>query len=55
MGKSRTRNPTLAEKKIISDARLKWKNWLVLRSSEDELVLVHKGSGKLRTIKKKTP
>lgn len=51
MGRSRVRKPTLAEKMLISGAKLKWPNWLVLRETTEGLVLVHRGSGKLRTIK----
>lgn len=52
MGKSRGRNPTLAQKKMMAAAGLIVKNWLVIKDTDDELRLVSKGSGRSRRIKK---
>ena len=52
MGKSRAKNPTLAQKKLISAAGLVARNWYVISEADKELHLVHKGTGKSRKIKK---
>lgn len=52
MGKSRVRNPTLAEKKMISAAGLVARNWYVIRNTPEQLELVSKGTGRGRKIKK---
>ena len=52
MGKSRAKNPTLAQKKLISAAGLVARNWYVISETDTDLCLVHKGTGKSRKIKK---
>ena len=52
MGKIRVRNPTLAQKKIISAAGLVARNWYVLSETEEELHLVSKGTGRSRKVRK---
>lgn len=52
MGKSRARNPTRDEKKLISAAGLVVRNWRIIKNDDQELVLVSKGSGRTRRIKK---
>ena len=52
MGKSRAKNPTPAQKKLISAAGLIARNWYVISETDTELHLVHKGTGKSRKIKK---
>lgn len=52
MGRSRATKPTLKQKKLISDAGLIAKNWMVLREDETGLHLVNRASGKIRCIKK---
>lgn len=52
MGKNKAVKPTLAQKKRITDAGLGVNNWLVLKESEDELLLVSRNSGRFRRIKK---
>lgn len=52
MGKNKAVKPTLAQKKRITDAGLVVNNWLVLKESEDELLLVSRNSGRFRRIKK---
>lgn len=52
MGKSRARNPTLAEKKMISAAVLVARNWYVIRNTPEQLELVSKGTGRSRKVKK---
>lgn len=52
MGKTKAKNPTLAQKKLIAAAGLIPRNWYVLKDTENELHLVSKGSGKTRKISK---
>lgn len=52
MGKNKAVKPTLAQKKRITDAGLIANNWLIMKESEDELLLVSRNSGRFRSIKK---
>lgn len=52
MGKLRERNPTLAQKKIISAAGLIARNWYVVKETEEELHLVSKGTRRSRKDRK---
>ena len=52
MGKSRVRNPTLAQKKLISAAGLIARNWYVVKETDEELHLVSKGTGRSRKVRK---
>lgn len=53
MGRSRATRPTRDQKVIMSAAGLVVNNWLVLRESPAELLLVSRGAGVVREIKKK--
>ena len=46
MGRSRVRNPTLAQKKLIIAAGLIARNWYVVKETDEELHLVSKEAGK---------
>ena len=48
----RTKRPTLAQKKFIEAAGLKWENWNVVSEDEKSLVLMNKKSKKERKINK---
>ena len=52
MGRSRAVKPTLKQKKLIDEAGLIPRNWLVLRDDVAELRVVNRLSGKSRCIKK---
>ena len=52
MGRSRVRNPTLAQKKLISAAGLIARNWYVVKETGEELHLVSKGTGRSRKVRK---
>lgn len=52
MGRGRAVRPTLAQKKLMAEAGLIVKNWLVLRDDAEELRLVSRASGRSRIIKK---
>lgn len=44
--------PTLAQKKIISGAGLKWRTWSVVHEDNISLTIISKKSGKRRVILK---
>ena len=46
MGRSRAVRPTLAQKKLMAEAGLVPRNWLVIREDVEELRLVSRTSGK---------
>lgn len=46
------KKPTRKQKMLIKSARLNCENWLVIKDSDDELVLQNRQTGKLRTIPK---
>ncbi|MBU5312249.1 hypothetical protein KQI38_09435 [Tissierella carlieri] len=48
----RGKRPTRAQKISIDSFRLNPDNWLVIRDCKDSLEIVHKVSGKTRTLKK---
>lgn len=52
MGRARVRNPTLAQKKLISAAGLIARNWYVVKETDEELHLVSKGTGRSRKVRK---
>lgn len=46
------KNPTVKQKKLITKMGLNVENWLVERETSDELVIVHRLSGKTKVIRK---
>lgn len=52
MGRSRAKKPTRRHKILMQSANLVPKNWLVLKETETGLLVVNRGSGKARTVKK---
>lgn len=46
------KKPTVAQRKLISSWHLNWENWLVVKNTPEEMVIVHRLSGKQRTIRK---
>ncbi len=52
MGKSRATKPTHDQKVVIAAAGLIGQNWLVLSESDEELHIVSRGAGVIRTLKK---
>ncbi len=55
MGKNKAVKPTLAQKKLMTAAGLIANNWLVMKESDEELLLVSRNSGRFRCIKKSLP
>lgn len=47
------KNPTVSQKKHIKSLGLNPENWLVSRDNNDELVLIHRLSGRTRTLKRR--
>ena len=52
MGRSRATKPTRKQKILMQSANLVPKNWLVLKETETGLLVVNRGSGNARTVKK---
>lgn len=52
MGKNKAVKPTLVQKKLMTEAGLIANNWLVMKETDEELLLVSRNSGKFRSIKK---
>ncbi len=52
MGKSKATKPTRDQKILMAKNRLLAENYLVLKDTKEELVLVSKLFGRTRTIKK---
>lgn len=52
MGKNKAVKPTLAQKKLMSEAGFIINNWLVMSETDEELRLVSQNSGRFRSIKK---
>lgn len=45
------KRPTRKQKKRIQQAKLDWKNWLVVSESDEELLIHNKKSERRRSIK----
>lgn len=46
------KRPTVAQAKLIKGIGLNYDNWLVVKDMPDSMVIVHRMSGKQRTIEK---
>lgn len=46
------KRPTVAQKIAINAAGLRWENWLVVKNLPEEMIIVHRHSGRERRIKK---
>ena len=46
------KRPTMAQKKLMSENKLNYKNWLVVKDTSECMVVVNRESRKTRTIKK---
>lgn len=46
------KRPTRAQKMLITQQKLNYNNWLVVKDTSTEMVIVHRESGKTRTIEK---
>lgn len=52
MGRSRATKPTRRQKILMQSAGLIPKNWLVIKETTEELIVVNRGSGRTRRVKK---
>lgn len=46
------KNPTVRQKKLLTTLRLNYENWLIVKDTPDILTVVHRVSGKQRTLDK---
>ncbi len=46
------KRPTLAQKKRMSKRNLNYENWLVVKDTSTEMVIVHRDTNRTRVIKK---
>jgi hypothetical protein len=46
------KNPTVRQKKLMTAWHLNYENWLVVKDTSTEMVIVHRATGKIRVIKK---
>lgn len=52
MGKNKAVKPTLEQKKLMAESGLIASDYLVMMDTSEELRLVHRNSGRFRSIKK---
>jgi hypothetical protein len=48
------KNPTVRQKKLITEWHLNYENWLVVKDTPGEMVIVHRVTNRQRVIKKET-
>jgi hypothetical protein len=46
------KKPTVRQKKLMTEWRLNYENWLVIKDTPTEMEIVHRATGKIRVIKK---
>jgi hypothetical protein len=46
------KNPTVRQKKLIAQQQLNYEDWLVVKDTSTEMVVVRRDTGALRTITK---
>ena len=46
------KNPTVKQKKLMTEWHLNYENWLVVKDTPDAMTIVHRATGRTRTIKK---
>ena len=47
------KKPTVRQKKLMSEWHLNYENWLVVKDKPDEMIIVHRATGRTRTINKR--
>lgn len=47
------KNPTVRQKKMLTDLHLNYENWLIVKDTPDMLTVVHRVSGEQRTLNKR--
>lgn len=47
------KKPTVRQKKLMAEWHLNYENWLVVKDTPTEMVIVHRATGKIRVINKK--
>lgn len=46
------KKPTVRQKKLMTTWHLNWENWLVVKDTSTEMEIVHRATGRTRTIRK---
>ena len=46
------KNPTVRQKKLMAEWHLNYENWLVVKDTSTEMVIIHRATGRTRTINK---
>ena len=46
------KNPTVRQKKLMTAWHLNYENWLVVKDTSTEMVIVHRNTGQIRAITK---
>ena len=46
------KNPTVRQKKLMTQWHLNFENWLIVKDTPTEMEIVHRHTGKTRTIPK---
>lgn len=46
------KRPTVRQKKLMTEWHLNYENWLVVKDTSTEMLIVHKATGRTRTIPK---
>lgn len=46
------KNPTRKQKMLIKAARMNYENWLVVKDTDEEMVIQNRQTGRLRAIRK---
>ena len=47
------KKPTLAQKKLMTAWHLNYENWLVVKDTPTEMVIVHRATNRIKAIPKK--
>lgn len=46
------KNPTVRQKKLLTQWHLNYENWLIVKDTPTEMEIVHRNTGQRRTISK---
>ena len=46
------KNPTVRQKKLLTQWHLNFENWLIVKDTPAEMEIIHRNTGKTRTIPK---
>lgn len=46
------KNPTVRQKKLMTQEHLNYESWLVVKDTPTEMQIIHRNTGEIRTISK---